>query len=85
MVPNAAPGSVSNRTVVRPGMVNAGTGATTNLVNQRPTPSFHQQTGLPKIAATQGFVDPVTMLPKKGAQSAAMAPTPQELQRHGRH
>src|SRR5690606_34126799 len=76
MVPSPTPGSVPTRRAVRPGMVNAGTGATTNLVNQRPTPSFHQQTGLPKIAGTQGFVDPVTLLPRKGPQGAAMTPPP---------
>jgi hypothetical protein len=78
MVPNAGPGMVSTRTVIRPAIVKAGTGATTSLVNQRPTPPLHQQTGLPKIAATKGFVDPVTLLPRKGAQGAAMTPTPQE-------
>jgi hypothetical protein len=77
MVPNAAPGMASARTVVRPAIVRASTGATTSLVNQRPNPALHQQTGLPKIAATKGFVDPVTLLPRKGAQGAAMTPAPQ--------
>lgn len=78
MVPNAAPGAASPRTAIRPAIVKAGTGATTSLVNQRPNPPMHQQTGLPKIAATNGFVDPVTLLPRKGAQGAAMAPPPSE-------
>jgi len=78
MVPNAAPGAASPRTAIRPAIVKAGTGATTSLVNQRPNPPMHQQTGLPKIAATNGFVDPVTLLPRKGAQGAAMAPPPPE-------
>lgn len=78
LVPNAVPGMATSRTVVRPAIVKAGPGATTNLVNQRPAPPLHQQAGLPKIAATTGFVDPVTMLPKKGAQGAAMAPPPQD-------
>ena len=72
--PSASLGPASGRIAVRPAMVKAGTGATTSLVNQRPTPPMHQQTGLPKIAATKGFVDPVTLLPIKGAQGAAMAP-----------
>lgn len=67
-----APGQVA----VAPSMVKAGRGATTTLVSQRPTPALHQQAGLPKIAATNGFVDPVTLLPKKGAQGAAMTAVP---------
>lgn len=76
LVPNAITGTAPTPTVVRPTMVKAGTGATTTLVNQRPTPPMHQHTGMTKIAASKGFVDPVTMLPKKGAQSAAMASLP---------
>ncbi|MFT3856515.1 MAG: DUF3106 domain-containing protein [Aquabacterium sp.] len=76
LVPNAVPGMATSRTVVRPALVKAGQGATTNLVNQRPAPPLHQQAGLPKIAATTGFVDPVTLLPRKGAQGAAMTPPP---------
>lgn len=76
LVPNTITGTAPTPTVVRPTMVKAGTGATTTLVNQRPTPPMHQQTGLTKIAASKAFVDPVTMLPKKGAQSAAMASLP---------
>lgn len=55
-------------------LVKAGRGATTTLINERPTPPQHQHTGLPKIAATKGFVDPQTLLPKKGPQGAAMSP-----------
>lgn len=76
VVPNALSATAPVQTVVRPTMVKAGAGATTSLVNQRPTPPLHQHTGLTKIAATKGFVDPVTLLPKKGAQSAAMASLP---------
>ncbi|WP_052162776.1 DUF3106 domain-containing protein [Aquabacterium sp. NJ1] len=76
VVPNALSATAPVQTVVRPTMVKAGAGATTSLVSQRPTPPLHQHTGLTKIAATKGFVDPVTMLPKKGAQSAAMASLP---------
>jgi hypothetical protein len=76
VVPNAITGPTPGPTLVRPTMVKAGSGATTTLVSQRPTPPLHQHTGLTKIAATKTFVDPVTMLPKKGAQSAAMASLP---------
>lgn len=76
VVPNALSATAPVQTVVRPTMVKAGSGATTSLVSQRPTPPLHQHTGLTKIAATKGFVDPVTLLPKKGAQSAAMASLP---------
>jgi hypothetical protein len=76
VVPNAPGTTTPAQTLVRPTMVKAGAGATTSLLTQRPTPPQHQHTGLPKIAATKGFVDPVTLLPKKGAQSAAMASLP---------
>lgn len=62
--------------VVAPTLVKAGTGATTSLVTQQPTPPAHQLSGNPKITATKGFVDPVTLLPRAGAQSAAMASLP---------
>jgi len=61
---------------VAPSRIKAGRGATTTLVSQRPTPPLHQQTGLTKIAGNQGFVDPVTLLPRKGAQGAAMTAVP---------
>jgi hypothetical protein len=76
VVPNPVNGTDAAPTVVAPTLIKAGTGATTNLVNQRPAPPLHQHAGLPKIAASKGFVDPVTLLPKKGAQSAAMASLP---------
>jgi hypothetical protein len=69
--PNA-PGQVA----VSPSSIKAGRGATTTLITQRPTPPMHQQTGLAKIAATKGFVDPITLLPKKGAQGAAVTAVP---------
>ena len=46
-------------------------GATTTSIAKRPTPPAHQQTGLPKIAASPGFVDKSTLLPKRGPQGAA--------------
>lgn len=76
VVPNTLSGVSPATTSVTPTMVKAGTGATTSLVTQRPSPPLHQHAGLPKITATKGFVDPVTMLPKKGAQGAAMASLP---------
>jgi hypothetical protein len=57
---------------VAPTVVRAADGATTSLVSRTPTPPLHQQVGLPKIAATPGFVDKSTLLPQRGAQGAAM-------------
>lgn len=59
---------------VAPTVVQAAPGATTSLISKRPTPPVHQQPGLPKIAATPGFVDKQTLLPQRGAQGAAAAP-----------
>lgn len=56
---------------VAPTVVQGGPGATTKLVTERPRPPAHQQTGLPKIAATPQFVDRDTLLPKRGPQGAA--------------
>lgn len=56
---------------VGPLVVRRGTGATTNLVSKPAAPPLHQQAGLPKVAATPGFVDSATLLPKRGAQGAA--------------
>lgn len=50
-------------------------GATTTSIAKRATPPAHQQTGLPKIAASPGFVDKTTLLPKRGPQAAATRPT----------
>jgi hypothetical protein len=65
--PNWAP----RPTPVTSTMVQARPGATTVLVSKDPTSPAHQQTGLPKIAATPDFIDPLTLLPKRGAQAAA--------------
>jgi len=54
-----------------PTLIQARPGATTTLVTKRPSPPPHNQPGLPKIAATQGFVDPSTLLPSRGPQGAA--------------
>lgn len=66
---------------VAPTVSQAQPGATTNLISKKATPPTHQQTGMPKIAATSGFVDQKTLLPKRGAQgaatrSASVAPSP---------
>ncbi len=53
-------------------VVQAKPGATTTPLSTRaPTPS-HSQPGTPKIAATPGYVDPTTLLPKRGPQGAAV-------------
>jgi hypothetical protein len=50
----------------------ARSGATTSPMNQTPLPPANIQHGLPKIAATPGFVDPATLLPRRGPQGAAV-------------
>lgn len=57
---------------VTPTVVQAKPGATTTLVTRAAAPPLHQQPGLPKIAATPGFVNPSTLLPKRGPQGAAV-------------
>lgn len=56
---------------IGPTVVQAQPGATTTLISKRPTPPAHQQTGIPKIAATPEFVDKRTLLPQRGPQAAA--------------
>jgi hypothetical protein len=72
------PGNFSNRRIevdrMAPGSVQARPGATTRSLAQPPVPPRHQQPGLPKIAATPGFVDSTTLLPKRGPQGAAAQP-----------
>ena len=68
IVPNPAFGAAPKP--VAPTVMQAQPGATTTLISKRPTPPAHQQTGLPKIAATPGFVDKSTLLPQRGAQGA---------------
>lgn len=51
-------------------------GATTTTLTTRATPPLHHQAGLPKIAATPTFVDPATLLPRRGPQGAAVRPAP---------
>ncbi len=69
IVPN--PALVAPPKAVAPTVVQARPGATTTLIDRRPTPPGHQQTGLPKIAATPEFVNKATLLPQRGPQGAA--------------
>jgi Protein of unknown function (DUF3106) len=73
IVPN--PASAAQRTAIAPTVVQAGPGATTTPVTKRPTPPSHQQTGMPKIAATPEYVDKATLLPQRGPQGAATRST----------
>ena len=61
--------------VVAPAVIKAGPGATTRLLTQPPSPPPHQQAGMPKINSADPFVDPVTLLPRKGVQGATIKPT----------
>lgn len=58
---------------VAPATVQARPGATTTSLTKPAQPASFQQPGLPKIAATPTFVDPTTLLPRRGAQAAATA------------
>jgi hypothetical protein len=66
---------------VGPTVVQAAPGATTSLVSQPATPPLHQQAGLPKLSAKPGFVDPKTLLPRRGLQGAAVAAKPDSTPR----
>ncbi|HWH85099.1 MAG TPA: DUF3106 domain-containing protein [Burkholderiaceae bacterium] len=74
IVPN--PADASPPRAVAPTVVQGRPGATTTLVTRRPSPPGHQQTGLPKIAATPDFVDRNTLLPQRGPQGAAARSVP---------
>jgi Protein of unknown function (DUF3106) len=73
IVPN--PASAAQRTAIAPTVVQAGPGATTTPVTKRATPPSHQQTGMPKIAASPEYVDKATLLPQRGPQGAATRST----------
>ena len=72
IVPSAA--QVQPPKQVAPTLVQAGPGATTTLITRQPAPPSHQQTGMPKIAATPEFVNRSTLLPRRGPQAAAVTP-----------
>jgi hypothetical protein len=59
---------------VSPTIVQASPGATTHLITRPSSPPIHQQTGMPKIAATSEFVNRSTLLPRRGPQAAAVIP-----------
>jgi hypothetical protein len=59
---------------VTPTVVQASPGATTHLITRPTSPPTHQQTGMPKIAATSEFVNRSTLLPRRGPQAAAVIP-----------
>jgi len=67
-----AQGLTTHKTV-GPTIVQIKPGATTQLVSRTNASPAHHQPGMPKIAATAHFVDPLTLLPKRGPQAAAMA------------
>jgi hypothetical protein len=69
IVPN--PAYAAPPKAIGPTVVQAQPGVSTSLVSRQPAPPPHQQTGLPKIAATPGFVDKSTLLPQRGPQGAA--------------
>ena len=64
--PSPAPRSVS------PAVLQAKPGASTTTIATTAKPPPHHQPGLPKIVATPNFVDPTTLLPRRGPQAAAM-------------
>lgn len=67
------PGRQAPLRPVSPAVVQARPGATTTLMSTPPAAPGHQQPGMPKIVATDGFVEPNTLLPKRGAQGAAVS------------
>ena len=74
VVPN--PALVHPPRQVAPTVVQATPGATTRLITRPVTPPAHQQSGMPKIAATPEFVNRSTLLPRRGPQAAVVPPTP---------
>lgn len=58
-------------TPVTPTLLHPSYGATTTLVSKPATPPAHQQVGMPKIVASSRFIDPKTLLPRRGPQAAA--------------
>lgn len=54
-------------------VVQARPGATTTTMSTRTPVPAHRQPGAPKIAATASYVDPATLLPRRGAHGTAPA------------
>ena len=69
IVPNPALAAPPKQ--IGPTLVQARPGATTTLISRPALPPSHQQTGMPKIAATPEFVNKSTLLPQRGPQGAA--------------
>ncbi|MBK1614771.1 hypothetical protein CKO44_14955 [Rubrivivax gelatinosus] len=57
---------------VAPAVIQAAPGATTTLMSSPPSSPAYHQSGMPKIIATDGFVNPQTLLPRRGPQGAAV-------------
>ena len=57
-------------TPVAPTLVHPSYGATTTLLTKANSPPPHQQVGLPKIISSSRFIDPKTLLPRRGPQAA---------------
>ncbi len=64
------------RQAAGPTAVRAPRGATTKPLTRAPAPPAHHQHGLPKVVAGEAFVDPATMLPRRGPQGAAVLAPP---------
>jgi hypothetical protein len=62
-VPVPASGALAR--AVAPIVVQARPGATTTTMSTRSNAPLHRQPGAPKIAATSGYVDPATLLPRR--------------------
>ena len=78
------PRSPPRAQAVSPSLVTARPGATTTTVTTPAAPPLHHQPGVPKIAATPDFVDPTTLLPKRGPQGAAVSATSGSAAAEGR-
>ena len=65
VVPN--PALAQRPKPVAPTVVQAAPGATTRFITRPATPPEHQQSGMPKIAATPEFVNRSTLLPQARA------------------
>ena len=69
----AASAAAPSSRPVTPIVVQARPGATTTTMSARTVTPVLSQPGAPKIAATAGYVDPATLLPRLGPQRAAVS------------